>query len=59
VAALPIGVTQSDNLEILVDGQAAVSAPVSQLKHAWEHGLERALHAETEERMVPEILQKS
>jgi phosphoribosylformylglycinamidine synthase subunit PurL len=59
VAALPIGVTQSEKLEILVDGRAVVSAPVSQLKDAWEHALERALHTETEERLVPEILQKS
>jgi hypothetical protein len=32
---------------------------VSQLKDAWEHALERALHTEAEERLVPEILQKS
>ena len=59
VAALPIGVTQSENLEILVDDRVVVSVPVSQLKDAWEHALERALHAETEERLAPEILQKS
>ncbi|MGI9102929.1 MAG: phosphoribosylformylglycinamidine synthase subunit PurL [Terriglobales bacterium] len=59
VAALPIGVTTSEKLEILVDGRAVVSAPVSQLKWAWESALQRALHAETEERLVPEILQKS
>ena len=59
VAALPIGVTQSEKLDIIVDGGAVVSAPVSQLKRAWESALERALHAETEERLVPEVLQKS
>jgi phosphoribosylformylglycinamidine synthase II len=59
VAALPIGITQSENLEIVVDGQVVVSAPVSRLKDAWEHALERALHSETEERLVPEILQRS
>ncbi|MGZ7029640.1 MAG: phosphoribosylformylglycinamidine synthase subunit PurL [Terriglobales bacterium] len=59
VAALPIGITQSENLEIVVDGQVVVSAPVSRLKDAWERALERALHSETEERMAPEILQKS
>ena len=59
VAALPIGVTQSEKLEIFVDGSAVVSAPVSQLKHAWEHALESALHTETEERLAPEILRKS
>ncbi len=59
VAALPIGVTQTSNFEILLDGKAVVSAPVSQLKQAWAGALERALHTETEERFVPEILQKS
>ena len=59
VDAVPVGVTQSEKLEIIVDGRAVVSAPVSQLKKAWEHALERALHTETEERLVPEILQKS
>ena len=59
VGALPIGVTQSENLEILVDERVVVSAPVSELKDSWEHALERALHTETEERLAPEILQKS
>ncbi|MGZ4836512.1 MAG: phosphoribosylformylglycinamidine synthase subunit PurL, partial [Terriglobales bacterium] len=59
VAALPIGTTQSENLEIVVDGQVVVSASVSRLKDAWERALERALHSETEERLAPEILQKS
>jgi len=59
VAALPIGVTQSEKMEIIVDGGVVVSAPVSQLKRAWESALERALHSESEERLVPEILQKS
>ena len=59
VAALPIGVTQSEKLEIFVDGRAVVSAPVSRLKDAWEHALERALHTEPEARLEPEILHKS
>ncbi|MBZ5510476.1 MAG: phosphoribosylformylglycinamidine synthase subunit PurL [Acidobacteriia bacterium] len=59
VAALPIGVTQSEKLEFLVDGQVVVSAPVSELRDSWEHALERALHTETEERLAQEILQKS
>jgi phosphoribosylformylglycinamidine synthase len=59
VAPLPVGVTQSEKLEILVDGRAVVSASVLQLKAKWESALEQALHAETEERLVPEILQKS
>ncbi len=59
VAALPIGVTQAENLEVLLDAEAVVSAPVAKLKQAWESALERVLHSETEERLVPEILQKS
>ncbi len=59
VAALPIGATIREKLDIVVDGKLVVSAPVSRLKQAWESALERALHTETEERLVPEILQKS
>jgi phosphoribosylformylglycinamidine synthase II len=59
VAALPIGVTQSEKLEILVDDQVVVSARVSELKDSWEHALKRALHSEAEERPAPEVLQKS
>ena len=59
VAALPIGVTQSEKLEFLVDDRVVVSAPVSELTDSWEHALERALHTETEERLAPEILAKS
>jgi len=46
-------------LEIQVDGKAAVKASVSELKAAWAGALERALHVETEERLVPSTLQKS
>ncbi len=59
VAALPIGITQSEKLEIFVDDREVVSAPVSQLRRRWQSALERALHTETEERLVPETLQKS
>ena len=59
VAVLPIGVTQSENLEVAVDDREVVSAPVSQLKDAWEHALERALHDEAKERPAPEMVQKS
>jgi phosphoribosylformylglycinamidine synthase subunit PurL len=59
VAALPIGVTQSEKLEILVDDRVVVSAAVSTLKDSWERALERALHSEAEERPAPEVLQKS
>jgi phosphoribosylformylglycinamidine synthase len=54
-----IGVTIRDNFEILVDGKQVVSAPVKELRESWAGSLERALHAETEEHLVPEILQKS
>ncbi|MGE0405684.1 MAG: phosphoribosylformylglycinamidine synthase subunit PurL, partial [Candidatus Korobacteraceae bacterium] len=59
VAADPIGQTTSGQFEILVDGKVAVSAPVSELKTAWASALEKALHTETEERLVPDELQKS
>jgi phosphoribosylformylglycinamidine synthase subunit PurL len=48
-----IGSTISDNLEIQVDGRLAAGAPVSELKRAWAGALEEALHAETEEHLVP------
>jgi phosphoribosylformylglycinamidine synthase len=59
VAALPIGATQSENFEVVVDGRAVVSSPIARLKAAWKNALEHALHTETEERLVPEVLQKS
>jgi hypothetical protein len=59
VAAGLIGATIADNLEIVVDGRTVVSAPVAQLRETWGTALERALHAETEERLVPAVLQKS
>jgi phosphoribosylformylglycinamidine synthase II len=59
VAADEIGETLPDKLEIAVDGKTVVSAPVSDLYQAWAQALERALHAETEERLVPATLQKS
>ncbi len=59
VSAVPVGETISDNLEFRLDGKKVVSAKVSDLKRAFESSLERALHTETEERLVPEILQRS
>jgi phosphoribosylformylglycinamidine synthase len=55
----PIGETGPDQLEIQIDGKAAVSASVFELRNAWDSALERALHVETEERLVPSTLQKS
>jgi phosphoribosylformylglycinamidine synthase len=59
LSAAAIGSTISDKLEIRVDGEAAVAANVSELRDAWAGALERALHVETEERLVPAKLQKS
>ena len=59
VSAEQIGSTISAKLEIAVDGQSAVAAEVSELKDVWGGALRRALHVETEERLVPATLQKS
>jgi phosphoribosylformylglycinamidine synthase len=59
VSAEQIGSTISGKLEIAVDGQNAVAAEVSELKDVWGGALKRALHVETEERLVPATLQKS
>ncbi len=59
VAAELLGQTMADKLQIRVDGRSAVSAGVSGLKAAWGDSLERALHTESEDHLVPEILQKS
>jgi hypothetical protein len=54
-----VGSTVPDQLEIRVDGVTAVTGRVSELKDAWAYALERALHVETEEGLVPATLQKS
>ncbi|HET7750731.1 MAG TPA: AIR synthase-related protein, partial [Terriglobales bacterium] len=59
VAADVIGATIADNLEIMVDGKPVVSASVAELRESWATALERALHTETEERLVPAVIQKS
>jgi phosphoribosylformylglycinamidine synthase len=59
LAADLLGQTIGNNLEISVDGKKAIGAPVSELKQGWATALERALHVETPEHLVPEILQKS
>jgi phosphoribosylformylglycinamidine synthase subunit PurL len=59
VSAQAIGSTISGKLEISVDGKMAVAVSVSELKAEWAGALQRALHVETEERLVPETLQKS
>ncbi len=59
LSAEQIGTTASEQLDIRVDGSAAATASVSELRDAWAGALERALHVETEERLVPGALQKS
>ena len=59
LSAEQIGTTVPEQLEIRVDGKAAAAATVSDLREAWDGALERALHDQTEERLVPGALQKS
>jgi phosphoribosylformylglycinamidine (FGAM) synthase-like enzyme len=59
LAADLLGQTNGNNLEISVDGKKVISARVSELREVWATALERALHVETPEHLVPEILQKS
>ncbi len=59
VRADQIGRTVPEKLEIRIDGRQAVSANVSELRRVWDSALTKALHAETPEHLVPEVLQKS
>ena len=59
VSTLTVGATVPENLTIAVDGRIVVSAAVSELKASWSGALQRALHLETEERLVPGVLQRS
>jgi len=52
LSAEQIGSTVPDQLEIRVDGTTAATASVSELQDVWAGALERALHVETEERLV-------
>ena len=54
-----LGRTIPQKLEIRIDGEVRISASVSELKQVWEDALPRALHPETPEHLVSEILQKS
>ena len=54
-----LGETTSEKMEILVDDRVVVSAGVSELKAAWADALERALHADTAEELVPSVLDRS
>jgi phosphoribosylformylglycinamidine synthase len=57
--AVRVGRTVPEKLEIRIDDSLVVSAAVSELRQVWDTALVRALHAETREHLVPEMLQKS
>jgi phosphoribosylformylglycinamidine synthase len=59
VRADRIGRTVPEKLVIRVDGKQAVAANVSELRQVWDTALTKALHAETPEHLVPEVLQRS
>ncbi|MGZ4815933.1 MAG: AIR synthase-related protein, partial [Terriglobales bacterium] len=59
IAAEVIGYTTPELFEISIGGKTVVSANIGDLREAWDKALERDLHVETEERLVPEVLQKS
>ncbi len=59
LSAESIGETVQDKLEVCVAAVVAVAANVSELRDVWAGALERALHVDTEERLVPGTLQKS
>jgi phosphoribosylformylglycinamidine synthase len=54
-----LGQTAPEKLEVKLNGSVVVSASIGELRDAWEHALERALHVETEERLVPNVVQRS
>ena len=57
--AQAIGTTTEDKLQVSVDGQMAVSGAVSRLKDGWSSALIKALHVETPEVLVPQVLERS
>jgi len=59
ISAEVLGETIPDRMEIMVDGKPLVSAGISDLGNTWGQALERALHTETGERLVPAVIQKS
>jgi phosphoribosylformylglycinamidine synthase len=59
VRADQIGRTVPEKIEIRIDGRVAVSANVSELRQVWDLALTKALHVESPEHLVPEVLQKS
>ncbi|HEY3930355.1 MAG TPA: phosphoribosylformylglycinamidine synthase subunit PurL [Candidatus Koribacter sp.] len=59
LSAQAIGHTAADNFEIRLDGRTVIAAPITSLRDSWERALKQALHAETPEHLVPELLQRS
>jgi hypothetical protein len=57
--AQEIGAVTGTNLRISVDGETVLRESVSALKQSWAESLEKALHVETEEELVPNVLQRS
>ena len=53
-----IGIT-AVNLTIEVDGKKLLAAPLTKLKQNWAMGLERTLHTETPEQLVPQVLERA
>jgi phosphoribosylformylglycinamidine synthase len=59
ITAEILGQTRKDKLEIRRAGKNLLNASVSELKKVWSDALKIALHSETPEHLVPEVLQKS
>jgi phosphoribosylformylglycinamidine synthase subunit PurL len=59
ITAELLGQTVNENLEIKRAGKSLVNTSVSGLKKVWNDALKTALHSETREHLVPEVLQKS
>jgi phosphoribosylformylglycinamidine synthase len=57
--AQAIGTTTEDKLQVNVDGRTVVAGPVSRFRESWATALVKALHAETPEQLVPQVLEKS
>ena len=59
ISADVLGETVPEKIEIAVDGGRVAAAAVSELKQAWAGALERALHVESAEELVPSVSGRS
>jgi len=59
LSAEKIGETGGDKFAVSINSKAVVTATLAELKQAWSGALQLALHTETPEHLVPEVLQKS